>query len=31
LVQADATIYVDPGLIATVDNLGNVIIQANEG
>jgi N-methylhydantoinase A len=31
LVQADATIYVDPGLIATVDNLGNVIIKVNEG
>ena len=27
LVQPDATIYVDPGLAARVDNLGNIIIE----
>ena len=27
LVQPDATIYVDPGLAARVDDLGNVIIE----
>ncbi|MEK9961923.1 MAG: hydantoinase/oxoprolinase family protein, partial [Rhodobiaceae bacterium] len=27
LVQPDATIYVDPGLVARVDRLGNIIIE----
>ena len=27
LVQPDATIYVDPGLSARVDDLGNIIIE----
>ena len=27
LVQPDATIYVDPGLAARVDDLGNIIIK----
>ena len=27
LVQPDATIYVDPGLVARVDELGNIIIE----
>jgi hypothetical protein len=26
-VQPDATIYVDPGLAARVDKLGNIIIK----
>jgi len=30
LVQGDATIYVDPGLTASVDDLGNVIMKATE-
>ena len=30
LVQADATIYVDPGLAARVDDLGNVIMRPEE-
>ena len=30
LVQPDATIYVDPGLAARVDDLGNIIIKEQE-
>ena len=30
LVQPDATIYVDPGLTARVDDLGNIIIKEQE-
>ena len=30
LVQADATIYVDPNIAATVDQLGNIIMKASE-
>ena len=30
LVQPDATIYVDPGLAARVDDLGNIIIKEEE-
>jgi N-methylhydantoinase A len=30
LVQPDATIYVDPGLAARVDDLGNIIIEEEE-
>ena len=30
LVQPDATIYVDPGLAASVDDLGNIIIKEQE-
>jgi len=30
LVQPDATIYVDPGLVARVDELGNIIIEEEE-
>ncbi len=30
LVQADATIYVDPNLAATVDQLGNIIMKVSE-
>lgn len=30
LVQGDATIYVDPGVYAVVDKLGNIIMKARE-
>ena len=30
LVQPDATIYIDPGLAARVDDLGNIIIKEQE-